>query len=100
MSEFLRSRDLDSIEPTSGAAVDAAVQQRLRVLQMRDGGAQQQQQPNGSSTEPDWPRALADAITAEREAEARGQQSADGSSAHAAAGVPGEDVDERGWLPK
>jgi hypothetical protein len=92
-------RDLDSIEPTSGDAVGAAVQQRLQVLQMRDRrGAQK---PEGSTAPgPDWRRELADAMAAERQSEAAAQQEDHGGSAFAPGGMFAEDIDEGGWLPK
>lgn len=78
------------------------VQQRLALLQLRDGGGARSQ-PGGSGGQgPDWRRELADAMAAERQAEAAAQQAVigSGSGAPAAGGSFAEDVDEGGWLPK
>ena len=89
-------RDLESILPTSGAAVDATVQQRLQVLQMRDQTAGQAGE-SGAAPEPDWRRELADAMAAERHTDAALQHK---GGATAGGGTSTEDVDEGGWLPK
>jgi hypothetical protein len=92
-------RDLESILPTSGAAVDATVQQRLQVLQMRDQNAGQEVE-RAAALEPDWRRELADAIAAERQTDAAFQQPGHEGSADAVDCTSAEDIDEGGWLPK
>ena len=92
-------RDLESILPTSGAAVDATVQQRLQVLQMRDQTAGQKGE-SGAAPEPDWRRELADAMAAERQTDAPLQQPGHEGSANVVDGTSTEDIDEGGWLPK
>ena len=82
-------RDLDSIELT-GANVHEAVQQRLRLVQSRSGAQAPHAEDSGGG---DWRAALAEAMVAERQSEAAAQQQQLGSGA-------GEDIDERGWLPK
>jgi hypothetical protein len=92
-------RDLESILPTTGAAVDATVQQRLQVLQMRDQTAGHEGE-SAAAPEPDWRRELAIAMAAERQTDAACQQPRHEGSADAVGGISAEDIDEGGWLPK